>query len=351
MSGSVEDFIAAMRAAGVDPKEPIASKLMGGKVVRFRCEGDGRKRNGWAVFFPADGQGGRAGGSFGNYKQNTGSITWQAERQGPVLSPAERARLRRQWQEEAERKARATEQAQIAARAEALRLWDSAAPARADHPYAAKKRMRVGGLRQDGDVLLVPMRDPAGDIWNLQRIWPDGAKRFMKDARVTGLCARIGMRAEFRRGVFAEGFATGEAISQALGGDRPVIVAFNTANLAPVVGEWTRAHALADWTIAADDDHLTGLKMVERGQPYQNPGVEKAQAVAAEFGCRVALPVRREAASSSAAVGDNAARNTDFSDLFLEGRLGEIVAAFDGARRSVGAPSLAERVGMMVGVR
>jgi putative DNA primase/helicase len=181
------------------------------------------------------------------------------------------------------------------------------------------------------------MRDIRGELWNLQRIYPDGSKRFLKDGRIIGLCARIGMRTSFARGVFAEGFATGDAISKALDGRCPVIVAFNTANLETVVAEWTRAFPRADWVIAADDDHLTGLKMIERGQPYQNPGIEKAEGVAAAHGCKVAYPVRREG------------ENTDFSDLLLAGREAAIVAAIGGAKRKVEGPgaalSLAERIG------
>ena len=40
-------FLAAMEATGIKPIEPIAS-LLGPKLCRFRCDGDGkRKRNGW----------------------------------------------------------------------------------------------------------------------------------------------------------------------------------------------------------------------------------------------------------------------------------------------------------------
>jgi putative DNA primase/helicase len=277
---------------------------------------------------------------FGNHKQNTGSINWQAQREGPVLSAEERARMRQQWREEELRRARALQDLQLATRNEACRLWQASPPAAPDHPYAARKRMRVGGLRQDGAALLVPMRDTSGRIWNLQRIYPDGAKRFMPGGRIIGLSARIGLRPGFRRGVFAEGYATGEAISQALG-DRPVIVAFNTGNLDVVVGEWVRLCPLADWVIAADDDHLTGTKMVERGQPYQNPGIDKALAVAAAHGCRVAFPPRPEGAP----------QNVDFSDLLLAGRAEDIVTAINGARRRIdptsGSLSLAERIGQM----
>lgn len=334
----IDSFIAAMRAAGVDPVEPIAGKLSGGKLIRFRCQGDGKKRNGWAVFLPvAAGGRTRARGRFGNYKQNTGTIEWFAERDGPLLSPEERARIRAEAEAAAARRALETEQAQEAARQAAVTLWRAAPPASPDHPYAAKKRLRVGGLRQQGDALLVPMKDIHGHLWNLQRIYPDGSKRFLKGGRIIGLCARIGIKPGFVRGVFAEGFATGDAVSQALGGRWPVIVAFNTANLEPVVADWTSAFPRADWVIAADDDHLTGLRMVAEGKPYQNPGIDKARAVAAQHGCKVAYPTRRD--------GDN----TDFSDLLLEDRAGEIAMAIDGARLKIdggGAVlSLAERIG------
>jgi putative DNA primase/helicase len=327
MSGDVNDFISAMRASGVDPVELIAEALLSGKVTRFRCQGDGRKRNGWALFFPAEGAAGRAGGVFGNHKQNTGTIKWQADRAMASLSAAEREAMRRQWREDAARRARDLEMAQIAARAEALRIWDSAQAASPAHEYAAKKKMRVGGLRRAGGALLVPMRDIDGTIWNLQRIYPDGTKRFLKGGRIIGLCAVIGMRPGFRRGVFAEGYATGDAISQALGGSAPVVVAFNTANLDPVVAAWTKRHPLVDWIIAADDDHATGLKMVERGEAYQNPGIDKARAVAAAHKCRLALP------------SWSADSNVDFSDLLLAGSVSAIAEAIKGAARKRPAAS------------
>lgn len=323
MSAGVQDFIAAMAAAGVVPAEPIAGKLLSGKLIRFRCEGDGKKRNGWARYF--DGQ--RPGGVYGNHKQNTGSISWQAAREHP-LSPDERRALRETVQAEAARRERETAQAQDDARRAAMRLWSEAGPADAAHPYAAKKRLRLGGLRQSGEALLVPMRDADGRLWNLQRIFPDGSKRFLKGGRIIGLCAVIGLRPEFSRAVFAEGYATGEAISQALG-DRPVIVAFNTANLEPVVAEWSRRHPGADWVIAADDDHLTGLKMQERGWPYQNPGVDKAREVAAAHGCRVAYPPSVRARRWGVA----SAENVDFSDLLLAGDAEAIRGAVRAALR------------------
>jgi putative DNA primase/helicase len=340
---SVHDFIAAMRAAGVDPVEPIAGNLLGGKLIRFRCQGDGKKRNGWAIFLPVEqGLRTRARGRFGNYKQNTGTIEWFDAAAAPALSREDRERMRIAQEAEAERRARETAQAQDFARREAERIWEGAGPALPDHPYVAKKRMQVAGLRQSGQVLLVPMRDSAGRLWNLQRIFPDGAKRFLKGGRIIGLCAVIGPAAGITRGVFAEGYATGDAIAQALP-DRPVVVAFNTANLGPVVAGWTRLHPRADWVIAADDDHLTGVKMAERGLPYQNPGVEKAREVAAAHGCRVAYPISFHARQINPELPPE---NMDFSDMLLAGGIKVIAEAFAGANfRPAAQPSLAERIG------
>ncbi|MFO6447848.1 hypothetical protein ACLBKU_11940 [Erythrobacter sp. NE805] len=340
MSAGVQDFIAAMTAAGVVPVEPIAGKLVGGKIVRFRCQGDGRKRNGWAIFF--DGE--RPGGAYGNHKQNTGTITWSAKREGPPLSPEERARLREQIAAEEARRAREQASTQEYVAREARATWAASSAADPAHPYAATKRMKVAGLRQSGEALLVPMRDIEGVLWNLQRIYPDGTKRFVKGGRILGLMTVIEPRLGFARGVVCEGYATGDAIAQALGAG-PVVVAFNTANLGEVVAACVDRHPRADWVIAADDDHLTGTRMEERGQPYQNPGVDKAREVAVLHGCRVAYPLSVVERWVDGVVAEPA--NVDFSDLLLAGGAVDIRAAFDGARRPAGSaqPSLAERIG------
>lgn len=58
----VTAFIDAMTEAGMKPVEPIAGKL-GGKRIRFRCEGDRKgKQNGWAVLHLDA----RPAGAFGN---------------------------------------------------------------------------------------------------------------------------------------------------------------------------------------------------------------------------------------------------------------------------------------------
>ncbi len=47
-----------------------------------------------------------------------------------------------------------------------------------DHPYLIAKGVRSHSLRQRGDELLVPLYS-GGVLVNLQRIAPDGSKRFL----------------------------------------------------------------------------------------------------------------------------------------------------------------------------
>jgi putative DNA primase/helicase len=344
MSAGIEDFIAAMRAAGVEPLEPIAGRLREGRLIRFRCRGDGRKRNGWAIFFPEDPRAGkRAAGAFGNYKLGTGSITWSARRAPPPLAREEAERMRAAIAAENARRAQAQQCEQEAVARAAQACWAEAGPVDRAHPYAARKRLMLQGLRQAGAALLVPMRDGEGRIWNLQRIYPDGSKRFLRGGRVQGLMAVIAPRRGFARGVVCEGYATGDAIAQACGG--PVVVAFTTANLGAVVAVCLARHPRADWVIAADDDHATALKLVARGKPYHNPGLSAARAAALAHGCRIACPPT--VASRQADPLGGAARNTDFSDLLLAGEVEAIRAAVTGALRPQGSAcaSLAEQLG------
>lgn len=84
-----------------------------------------------------------------------------------VLAQREREKAERQQAEQARQQT-----AQAAAAADAVAQWDAASDTGAS-PYLARKVVQAYGLRfaPDGCVL-VPLRDAAGDLWNLQRIAP-----------------------------------------------------------------------------------------------------------------------------------------------------------------------------------
>lgn len=85
------------------------------------------------------------------------------------LTPAEREAYKRRMdamrqQHDAEQRERQAAAASIAA----VR-WAAAKPVQA-HPYLERKAVMAHGLRLEGDMLLIPLRDSAGTLMSLQTI-------------------------------------------------------------------------------------------------------------------------------------------------------------------------------------
>lgn len=198
----------AMRRERIEPAEPIARALASGRLVRFRAEGDKRgRRNGWAVL-RSDGW------AFGHWRLGV----WASERANSPnrLTPAERARWRRELAaaEAVRRHERVTRHAK--GRAEAAALWQASSAADGTHPYLRAKRMTADGLRQAGRYLVVPMFDLwTGGLWNVQRIAPDGFKLFLPGARTVGLAWGRGEPGDTL--ALCEGVATAAAVHAATG--------------------------------------------------------------------------------------------------------------------------------------
>ena len=231
-----------------------------GDLHRFD-DPEGRRGNGsgWYVLhldgYPA--------GAYGSWR--TGSqYTWRLDSKP---DPAEQYRIQAfvraaRQRREAER---AEAQAQAATRAQAI--WRDAPPAIVAHPYLASKRIPALGLRQAGPVLLVPLRTIAGELVNIQRIAPDGQKRFYKDARVSGCFALIGQEIPETGSLYiAEGWATAVTIHQAL--RVPVVAAMFADNLKPVALAVRSKYPRLALVVAADNDHRTP----------GNPGMTKGRA-------------------------------------------------------------------------
>jgi putative DNA primase/helicase len=294
-ASAIADFMAFMEANGVKAIEPIGQRLATGSLIRFRCDGDGKGRqNGWAILYLDE----RPAGAFGNYRMNTGTLKWKSSEDRPALSPEELAGLRREWNIAKEKRESERCNNERQAALAAADLWQRATNANVSHGYVAAKRIDAAPLRQLGDELLVPMTDEAGTLWNLQRIKPDGEKRFLKGGRIDGLFAIIGgFTPDTSEAVLCEGYSTGDAVHRATG--LPVVVTFNTANMPRVARLWAEHRPDLNYTVFADDDEATALKEQERRGVYKNPGIETAEAVAAEIGASVAYPLgkpQREAA-------------------------------------------------------
>lgn len=195
------------------------------------------------------------------------------------IDAAEIARRERERQER-ERIERQRRQAeQEAAAAVAAELWCEGTENGAnEHPYIKRKGIDAHGVRVGADGwLLVPMRNEAGELRNVQRIAPqrpaDGGpdKLFCKDGQVSGLLHLIG---SFSTDIalLAEGYATAASLHAATG--HPVAVGFNAGNLkaaARALRKIMGAGALI--VVCGDDDRATELRT------GKNPGADAAALV------------------------------------------------------------------------
>ena len=196
------------------------------------------------------------------------------------LAAATPAEIKAKAQARAERDRREQEErdaAQREAAAEAARLWSEASDA-GTSGYLSRKGVQGYGVRHAaGGWLLVPMRDAAGELLNVQRIAPtkpsDGPdKLFLKGGRKSGLWHWCGDPANAPALLVGEGFATCASIHEATG--RPVAVAFDAGNLPHVAQALRKAHPAALIVICADNDRET------EAASGHNPGREKAKAAA-----------------------------------------------------------------------
>ncbi len=169
------------------------------------------------------------------------------------------------------------------AAANAARLWNTSHPANAAHPYLLSKGLDPFGIRQSGDKLLVPMVDASFCFWNVQRICPDGFKRFLPDCRTNSLFWNHGApnldgRPTDGPLVIGEGFGTMAAIHMATGHE--VVAAMSAHNLETVARALRKLYPSREIVIAADDDsHMR-----------ENLGILTALKAAHAIGGHVATP-------------------------------------------------------------
>lgn len=268
-----------------------------GKIHRFRVPGDKPgSRNGWYVLreFRSTGI---AYATFGSWKDG-GLYNWSSREPRDHREAAAVAEGR----ETAARLLRAEQiKRNMAAADSALSTWRFASAAPADHPYLIAKGVQPHNLRLSGFVyegfdrraLLVPLIHN-GELVNLQRIWPNGDKRFFKGGMVKGCYSLIGTAEPGQPLYTCEGWATGATIHEETG--HAVACAMNCGNLLEVGRQLRREHPDAVLIIAGDDDRQT----------EGNPGKTAAIKAAATLGCGLVLPP----------FPDDAPLNlTDFNDL------------------------------------
>ncbi|MFG6449201.1 DUF927 domain-containing protein [Roseateles sp. BYS180W] len=206
-----------------------------------------------------------------------------------TLTAAELAALHQQRQQaQAAQQARALQEQQAEAAAHeraaqaAAKLWESGqAPEQATQtsPYMQRKGVNPEGVRllqePEGMAVLVPLRDHAGRLWNVQTIHANGEKRFLKGGRKSGLWCMVAAGGEVGNApalLLAEGLATALSLHQACG--LPVAVAFDAGNLRRVAEALRAAHPAVPLLVCGDDDRRT------QADTGTNPGRKYAQQAA-----------------------------------------------------------------------
>jgi putative DNA primase/helicase len=186
------------------------------------------------------------------------------------------------------------------------------------HPYLNAKGINpVDGLKIVNNQLIVPLYDlKTGLIKNLQRIYPDGSKRFLKNGQVTGLCFpcgllnhQMGMPKNITELYICEGFATAASMFQITGW--PVLASMNAGNLLAISKLAKSKWPNADIVIAGDDDWLTHQKY------GTNPGKEKAIEAANAIGANVSIPPFTAAQHMNGL--------TDWNDYWLDSNSGAVI--------------------------
>jgi putative DNA primase/helicase len=323
MSDPIDLFKTAIAAAGLTPPDNINAD---GKIHRFSTNGK-RGDDAGRYVLHLDGL---PAGWFGDYRTGL-SQSWcsiernaqtpeQQKQYATLLKSMQNARLRA-------KKAEHDAAAEIAAE-----IWAAAAPIQdaAAHGYLVTKGIQAHGARLidtdaarahcgrlsptlSGPLLVIPMRNAAGELRSLQFITADGTKRPLTGGEKQGCYYLIGNLDSAAHGgilIVCEGFATGASIYEATG--QPLAVAFDSGNLEPVAKSLRKLYPDAALIVAADDDHQTA----------GNPGRMAAAGAAKAVGGIVVVPMFP---------ADRPDKATDFNDLHQLAGLDAAKVCFAGA--------------------
>ena len=296
---AVRGFQAAIAEAGLGSPDIMAD----GEIHRFDTPEDKKgAKTGWYLLYPDN----IAAGAFGSWREGE-TRTWSARHQFEMTAEEQEA-VRRRMESARRLRERARMMEADEAALEAERIWRESAPADPDHPYLVRKQVSPFMLRQEGDALIVPMIDAEGRIRGVQRIFPDGTKRYLSGVAKNGLYAWLEGDASVV--YVCEGYATGASLHMATG--NAVVVAFDSGNLQHVAPLVKNGFPQAQVILAADNDAFTRR---QDGAPW-NTGLEAASKAAKALGLTVVWPEFRDLSS----------RPTDFNDLHVLEGLQEVRA-------------------------
>ena len=293
---TLDQAVAQMRANGMPDFPSGGPRVNTAGIIRY-----GPKKKAWYRLHELQGRNGKsfiagAYGMWGVLEATKIESDWSG------MDEAERARINAQQvaleKREREKRERMANFAALRARRDYRHALD-VAPC----PYLERKGVeREARLKffPDGTLLVPAVRydqDPA-PLVGLQKIAPDGEKRFTKGMAKQGAAFRLGARPKDGDTVLiAEGVATGLSVRAAIEKAHPLFVAFDAGNLEPVAKILRQQLPNSPIVFCADDDWKT----------EGNPGLMYAGRAAVTVGnAQVLHPIFP---------GDRAEKATDWNDL------------------------------------
>jgi hypothetical protein len=140
----------------------------------------------------------------------------------------------------------------------AARIYADAKPV-SDHPYLRRKGVKTHPAFREADgMLIVPLHNEARQIRALQRLWPDGSKKFSDGSKVKGLYFVVSEEPDGPL-LLAEGLATALSLFEATG--FAVWMALNCGNFKNVASIARRRFGERDILVCADNDGKNGVAL------------------------------------------------------------------------------------------
>lgn len=291
MSNLHPAFLEDMAKAGIVPAEPI--NTIYGKITRFRAKGDKTgKQDAWLIYRPLP----FPHGWYGHWRLGV-HIRWQFTDSIAQLSPEEQQTLNTAMLEMEEKVQFEIACKQAAAAYGAEEIWNAASKADPTHQYLIDKGLPPFGIRQRDTALIVPMLDSSRKLCNLQRIYPDGEKRFLSGGKTKGAFWWYGIVTPGGMPtngpvLIGEGYAT-MAVCRVVTG-HGVVAALSAKNLPLVAVVMRSMFPARELVIVADDDSHLAV----------NIGMEAAKEAAASVGASLVVPRKGAAAEGSATQND-----------------------------------------------
>jgi len=282
-----------MANAGLNPDFLIAD----GKIHRFKADANDSGKAGWYVGYENKASNGETYYVFtyGNYKTDE-KHTYKPNRS---LTASEDIEIKKQIKASARKVAQDKENDQLKVSDSLMWSWQNDDWSTLSSDYITRKNITHADIAKfkiiDGQpVIHLPVQDVDGRIWSLQKIWPDGQKRFVTGGRIKGCFVKIGDISSPTI-YLCEGFATGSSIHQAMSGC--VICALSANNLVEVAKNLKAKYPDKKYVVCGDDDRFT----------LNNPGRKNAIAAALTLSAKCVLPKFNS---------DD--KLTDFNDMHLD---------------------------------